>query len=147
MNILDYDNFVSEKLDIKPVSKNTLVSFSDGYNLFKSYLKRLMEDLKNDSDLKGEIDRLDMRASFGDGDISGLTYSIPKTEKEFKEMWDDLNERFDQGDFYDDGEDGEVYMFYDVYYNDTESNSADYVDHYLYVYCNRAEKRYRFDEG
>lgn len=143
MNILKSDQFINEKLDIKPVTKDRLKDAGSDYGRFKSCIMSMENELKRDSNYKDKFDKLDMRIWFGDDNVSANTYSFPKTENEFKEMWSDLTDNIENANGFK-SEDCDLYVFYDVYENDEKTNLADYIAYTMDVYYTKG-KGFRFD--
>ena len=135
-NVLTFDKFCNEKLNIKPITKGKLNELGNDYAVFKRNLLTMVDMIEHDPKYSGEIDRIDLRMQF-DGTNSDI-YSIPSNEKEMGELWDFIESNLKEGKGLSDN-DGETYIFVDAYYNDDEYG-AEFIDYSMTV-------RYSKDKG
>ena len=120
MKILNTDEFVNEKLGIKPINKDRLEDIVHNelpYNTFKAKINLLIDDLKKEVEQsEGEEESM----SLGDFDLrfpyNNEIFQIPNSEKDIEEIWDKILVGFEM-DKFEKNEDGDPATFVEAWLN------------------------------
>lgn len=102
------------------------------FEIFAEKMEALVEAVKNDEEHKKNkwgIEQFDLR-----DDSIGMVDSMPKTLKDYFNLWEYVQQRYKE---YLENYKNPLMpceMFFDVYWNDTEANSAFYDGLTLWIY-------------
>ena len=102
------------------------------FEIFAEKMEALVEAVKNDEENKKNkwgIEHFDLR-----DDSIGMVDSMPKTLKDYLNLWEYVQQRYKE--YLENCENPNMpnEMFFDVYWNDTEANSAFYDGLTLWIY-------------
>lgn len=102
------------------------------FEIFAEKMEALVEAVKNDEENKKNkwgIEQFDLR-----DDSIGMVDSMPKTLKDYFNLWEYVQQRYKE--YLENCENPLMpnEMFFDVYWNDTEANSAFYDGLTLWIY-------------
>lgn len=102
------------------------------FEIFSEKMEALVEAVKNDEENKKNkwgIERFDLR-----DDNIGMVDSMPKTLKDYFNLWEYVQQRYKE--YLESCENPLMSneMFFDVYWNDKEANSAFYDGLTLWIY-------------
>lgn len=135
MKILNTNEFVNEKLGIKPINKDRLEDIVHNelpYNTFKAKINLLIDDLKKeveqseDEEESMSLEDFDLRFPY-----NNEIFQIPNSEKDIEEIWDKILVGFEM-DKFEKNEDGDPETFVEAWLNtgDDENISADPMVNY-----------------
>lgn len=120
-----------EKIEGLGYVNNGLLTELEQFGIFVGKVNELIETIKNDEKVKDgtfKLNDFDLRFTASEnGDI----FSIPTKLEDYLEMWEFVKER--QKMFNENEKDANE-LFFDVYWNDMECNSAFYDNKVLWVF-------------
>lgn len=131
--MLGFEEFVSlqEKLKIKPISKERLDSYSDGYAFFEPSMVKMLEDLKTS---RYAFEDYALYAEYPSGEYN--IYDLPKNENDMKIIWNDVSKRLKQGDCHKDAK-GTYYLCIKLFVLDRKSSRFDSFSRGIWVYYSK----------